>query len=74
MKTMHDYPEPKIEFKGDHHSPFAPGVIDFGARRSSFEWLVAHRAYAAYVMLKYLLICGSITAAAVLIARAKGWI
>lgn len=52
---------------------FAPGVIDFGARRSCLEWLLAHRAYAAYTLLKHMLIWGSATAILAALLGYMGW-
>jgi hypothetical protein len=52
---VHDYPEP--------HEPkralkFAPGTIDFGARRSQLEWLTARRAAAAWEFIQGVFFAG----------------
>ena len=62
--TVHSDPQPMR---------FAPGVIEFGARRSSLEWLLARRAYAAYTLLKHMLLWGSATAIFAALLGYMGW-
>lgn len=70
MSIVHNYPEPKAEVKSEQR-PFAPGVIDFGARRYRIAYKIARFVWS---LMFWLLVSGSITFTFVLLAAWKGWI
>jgi hypothetical protein len=58
--VVHVYPQPQEPKRT--HLRLQPGVIDFGQRTSSLQWLWAHRACAALKLVQILFIAGLVSA------------